>query len=131
MSKASKMNGEMAEAFASAEFERRHKRSTWPEWLTPCTMISYRKDERRRFVVSLSVSYDEPLREEEHREERPGGSRIIRVDPKTNERSVVFRTPRRSDVYFEAVVDPATAQVTVLIDRDLSTIEVEGLLRDR
>jgi hypothetical protein len=118
--RAPSFDGEMAKAFAGEEFERRHPRETWPEWLRPCTVVSYGKDLQGQFVVSFAVSYKEPLRADEHWEERNGQRRIVRVDPRTLERFVVSRTPRRVVVYFKARVDPATANVVVLADMDLS-----------
>lgn len=100
-----------------------------PEWLKPCTTIGYRRDNGNGWIVSFVVAYKEPLRAEEHWEEIDGNWYVVRVDPRTLERSVVFRTPSRTEVYFEAAVDPETAKVTVLIDRDLSSIAGEQLMR--
>src|SRR4051812_3160658 len=112
-----RMDEETAGAFAANEFEMRHPRDTWPEWLKPCTAVGYSRDEQRRFIVSFAVSLQEPLPADEHWEERDGERRLVRVDPGTLERQVVYRTPRQTEVYFRAVVDPETANVTVLIDR--------------
>lgn len=125
----SRMDDKMAMAFAGEEFEKRHPRDTWPEWLRPCTVVSYTFDDDRRFVVSFTVSVQEPLQAHEHWEEKDGGRRIIYVDPNTKEEFVVHRTPREVATYFEAAVDPDTSKVTVLVDRDLSTIAGESLAR--
>jgi hypothetical protein len=50
------MDGETAMAFAGEEFEKRHPRETWPEWIRRCTVVSYSKDKQGRFVVSLCVT---------------------------------------------------------------------------
>jgi hypothetical protein len=96
-----RMNGEMAKAFAGEEFEKRHPREAWPEWLRPCTVISCGKDQQQRFVVSFSVSVKEPLRANEHWEEKDGKRQVVKVDPGSLERFVVYRTPSDSRVYFK------------------------------
>jgi hypothetical protein len=123
-----RMDDKMAIAFAGEEFEKRHPRETWPEWLRPCTVVRHTMDDQRRFVVSFAVSIQEPLKADEHWEEINGERRIVWVDPKTAKKLVVFRD-LPTITYFKAVVDPETAEVTVLIDRDLSTIADENLAR--
>jgi len=121
------MSGDMAKAFAGEEFEKRHPRETWPEWLRPCTVVNYGKDPCDRFVVSFAVSYKEPLDVNEHWEEKDGQRRIVRVDPQTSEEFIVFKTPRKVVVYFQALVDPMTASVEVVTDMNLSLIIGEEL----
>ncbi len=125
-----RMDGETAKAFAGEEFEKRHPRETWPEWLRPCTVISYSKDQQQRFVVSFAVSIKEPLRADEHWEEKDGKRQLVKIDPVSPERFVVYMTPKDIHVYFRATIDPGTAEVTVSIDKDLSSFVGEELNRD-
>jgi len=80
-------------------------------------------------VVSFAVSNKEPLHADEHWEEKDGKRRIIRVEPGTSERFVVSRTPRDVKVYFQVLVDPVTANVTVLIDLDISSFNGQEVER--
>jgi hypothetical protein len=50
------MDGETAIAFAGHRFQQLHPKETCPEWFGRCTTISYRFDDKRRFVVSFSVT---------------------------------------------------------------------------
>ena len=129
MPERSRMDGDTAMAFAVSEFEKRHPRETWPEWFAPCTVMGYTRDERDRFVVSFTVTLKEPLREDEHWEKLEGNWYVVRVDPTTSEKLVIFRSPP-TEKYFEAVVDPQTAEVAVLLDRDLSSFREEELMRE-
>ena len=126
----SRMDGETAKAFAGEEFEKRHPRETWPEWLRPCTVISYGRDQQQRFVVSFAVSAKEPPRADEHWEEKDGKRQLVKINPGSLEKFVVYRTPKDIHVYFRATIDPGTAEVTVSIDRDLSSFAGEELNRD-
>ncbi|WP_438010620.1 hypothetical protein WME89_19435 [Sorangium sp. So ce321] len=123
------MDGQTAMAFAADEFEKRHPRDTWPEWVRPCTSISYSRDQRGHYVVSFAVSMEEPLGAHEHWEEQDGEKYIVRVDPSTSERFRVFRTPSRTEVYFQVDVDPDTAEVVALQDSDLLDIDGRNLMR--
>lgn len=127
MHQKTRMDFKTANAFASDEFEKRHPRETWPEWVIPCTVVSYSSDENKRIIVSYSVSFKETLGEHEHWEEINGTRYLVEVDPKTSKELVVLRTPRRTETYFRAAVDPETAGVTVLIDLELSRFVGEDL----
>jgi hypothetical protein len=89
------MDLETARAFALEEFEKRHPRSSWPAWLSRCTVDSCGSrggDLCHRIALA--------------------------VTPKATGQPVI---------YFEASVDPQTAMVTVLIDRDPSEFSGEDL----
>lgn len=116
MSQTKQMDGDSAKAFAGEEFERRHPRETWPDWLKPRTVVSYGRDQQGRFIVSFALSHDEPIRADEHWEASGDRRRLVRVNPATLERTIIYRTPRAVEVYFEVAVDSATADVTVLVD---------------
>ncbi len=123
------MDGNMAIAFAWDAFEKLHPRDTWPEWLNPCTVIGWSRDKQGRFIVSMTVSYKDPLGADEHLEVKDGETSVIRIDPKTLKRFVVCREPRRKDTHFKATVDAETTEVTVLIDKGFSHIVGDDLMR--
>ncbi|WP_437567660.1 hypothetical protein [Sorangium sp. So ce542] len=123
------MDGQTAMAFAADEFERRHPRDTWPEWVRPCTSISYSRDRRGHYLVSFAVSMEELLGVHERWEEQAGEKCVVRVDPNTSEEFRVYRTPSRTEVYFQVDVDPDTAEVVVLKDSDLLSVDGRNLMR--
>lgn len=123
------MDSETAIAFAGNEFEKRHPREAWPEWLRSCTVIDYHKDQQNRFVVSFSVSMAEPLQPDEYWEEIEGKRRIVKVIPGSAERFIVSMTPSHSKVYFRAIVDSETAAATVIVDGAISKIVGKELNR--
>jgi hypothetical protein len=113
---------------AFAQFEKRHPRETRPEWLKRCMMESYSKDKQGRFIVSFTLTPRIPLEPNEHWEEINGERKLVLLDPITGKKLVVLhRSPREVITIFEAVVDPETSEVTVLVDRDLSSIKGEEL----
>lgn len=118
------MDSETAVALATGEFEKRHPRETWPEWLSRCTVLSGTHDEAGRWVVSLTATPKEPLGPGEHWEEVDGRKYLVKVDSATGkEWYVLDRAPLDVFTIFEAVVDPETAEVTVLTDEDPSSFE--------
>ena len=129
MPKSAEMDGDRAMALAASEFEKHHPRETLPEWFRPCTVMGYTRDKRGRFVVSFTVTLKEPLHAFEHWEKLEGNWYVVRVDPTTSEKLVVFRSPPTVK-YFEAAVDPQTAEVAVMLDRDPLSFREEELMRE-
>ncbi|SRR6266404_1365980 len=125
-----KMDDLTALGFAFEEFEKRHPRETRPPWLKRCMMESYHKDKEGRYVYSFTLTPKEPLGPDEHWEEIYGKKWIVKVDQLTGKKMVVLhRIPREIITIFQAVVDPKTADVEVLIDLDISEFvgeELEG-----
>ncbi|WP_156338570.1 hypothetical protein [Chondromyces crocatus] len=121
------MDDDIAIAFAAEEFERLHPRETWPKWFRKSTSISTSSDNQRRWIVSFSVSYKEPLLEGEQWEQLDNNWYIVKTDPKTMEKMIVFKTPRRTEIFFEVAIDPETAAVSVLVDKDLSGFDGDDL----
>ena len=79
--------------------------------------------------VSFTVTLKEPLHAFEHWEKLEGNWYVVRVDPTTSEKLVVFRSPPTVK-YFEAAVDPQTAEVAVMLDRDPLSFREEELMRE-
>ena len=50
------MDDKTAMAFAGYEFEQRHPKQSWPEWLVRCSTIGYNKDETGRFIMRFSIT---------------------------------------------------------------------------
>ena len=110
------------------EFEKRHPRETWPEWLKRCMMESYSKDKQGRFIVSFTLTPTIPLEPNEYWEEIDGKRTLIYVDSVTGKKLIVLhRAPPVVITIFEAVFDPETSEVRVLVDLDLSNIRGEDL----
>ncbi|WP_156339182.1 hypothetical protein [Chondromyces crocatus] len=125
------MDLEIASAFAAEEFERLHPRGTWPKWIGKSTTISGCRDKQKGWIVSFSVAYKEPLLEGEQWEQINGNWQVVTTDPKTLKKMVVFRSPRRTEVYFKVLVHHETGAVTVIVDRDLSDFDGDDLEGER
>lgn len=123
-----RMDFDTAMAFAVEEFERLHPRESWPEWLSRCTVWSGTPDGRKRWVMSLAATPNEPLGPDEFWEEIEGRKYLVRVDPATSKKWVILdRAPREVITIFETAVDSETGAVTVLTDTDPSSLTGEDL----
>ncbi len=82
MRKRNRMDGETAIAFACHQFEQLHPKSSCPEWLARCTMISYHFDSNDIYIVAFSLT---PIATNE-------GTRYfeVSVDPSTGETTVLL-----------------------------------------
>lgn len=120
------MTFETAQAFAVGAFRALH--SKIPHWLPSYSMISGTRDEMERWVIFLTVVPKETLEPNYFWEELNGERMLVNIDPITGQKGyVIHRAPREVITIFKATVDPETAEVTVLVDKDLSSISQDDL----
>jgi hypothetical protein len=121
---AAKMDFETAAAFVLEHFFTSHPKASLPEWFADCATLGGTKDAQMRWILNFTVVPKLQLQADEFWEERNGKSVLAKLDPKTGQkRIVIHRKANEVVVIFQAIVDPETGQVTVLIDSDLSAMD--------
>lgn len=126
----SKIDFDTAQSLLLDRFIKLHPKDTWPEWLSRSPAFSFTLDKMRQLEMSLTVVPKEPLGPNEFWEEIDGHKMLVRINPVTGKKGIILcKAPRKVITLFKAVVHPETAEVTVLIDTDLSNLageEFEG-----
>ncbi len=123
-----KMNFEIARALAMNKFSKLHPKETLPDWLSSCSTVSGTHDETKGWIIFLTVVPKEPLAPNYFWDEINGNRMLVRINPVTGEKGyVIFNTPREVITIFKAVVNPDTAEVTVLIDGNFIGLSKEKL----
>jgi hypothetical protein len=123
-----KMDFESARALAWDKYLTLHPKEMWPEWLPRCVVFSGTSDKSNHWVISLTAAPKEPLGPNQYWEEANGRKYLVRIHPETGKKAyIIHRTPREVITVFKASIDPETAEVTVLIDMDFSSLTPEEL----
>jgi hypothetical protein len=118
-----------AESLLLDKFFQLHPKNTHPEWLSRLLPPRIDFDEKTgKLVLSVGAYKKEPLGPNHYWEEKDGRKHLMYKDPTTGKISVVIHyTPKEYLTIFKAVLDAETAEVTVLVDTDLSSIVGEEL----
>jgi hypothetical protein len=115
----------MAVNIAWREFEDRHPRESWPEWLTKCIRISGTKSPNNNWLIKITVLPKSELKPNQHWEEKNGIPVLVEVEPSTGKRRLVICGGPAVDVevLFEAEIDLDNGSATVITDTDLELLD--------
>lgn len=118
-----KVNFENINEFAWSKILELHPKETWPDWFKKCISLKVTLDANYQWVISLDGVKNEPLEPNYFEEEFNGRRRTIYLDPITGKKYVVLCiAPKTIITVFKAVINPDTAEVTVLVDSDFSRL---------
>lgn len=112
------------------KFLELHPKSTWPDWFKRCTTYGGTKDNKKFWRFAFTALPEELPRKNEYWEIGKDGSRnLVKIDPDTGEkRYIISNTTDAVITIFEAVINPITAEIKVLKDKDLTKINGRSLL---
>jgi hypothetical protein len=114
------------------KFLELHPKETWPDWFTSHTDIVevHASDNKCRLAISAFKKRD--LRSNEWYEEVHGKDVLTKLDPDTQEKRYVINTPE-SEVLdiFGAIIDLETFDCNIVVDEDMSSIDVKRLRKLR
>jgi hypothetical protein len=132
---------EMNEKISKNEFENalqifldtfigKHPKNTWPDWFRLCTTYGGQKEERQRWRFSFTAIPSSVLNVGESWEmTKNNGYVLVQTDPQTKERRyVISNVPSQVVTIFEAVIDLSSRGVSIIVDKDLGSIDGKELL---
>jgi hypothetical protein len=125
------MNFDDALSISDLAFLSLHPRETWPEGLAACVTRGGSLDQQGQWVMSYTAAQKEPLKPGEYWDTIKGQRVLCKTDPKTGAPRVVIH--RRSSVppvvLFQVSIDPRTGKATILVDEDITSLNVEDFER--
>lgn len=117
-----------AKAAADAALDRRHPLDSRPHWFAQCVERGAKVIGEGKVKVRFFVWIEAPLEPGEAWEESPSGRWLVRTDPATGQRSVAITCDRAEALdVFTVVFDASSAEVAVVQERDLATIDPADL----
>ena len=107
------------------EFEEKHPRESWPEWLTKCMRVSGTKSPNNKWLVKMTVLPKVQLKPNQHWEEINGNRVLVNTDPITAEERIVICGGPAVDVevLFMAEVDHVNGSAKVITDANLELLD--------
>lgn len=110
-------------------FIERHPKSTWPDWFRSCTTYGGEKEGRLSWRFSFTAIPSSVLNVGESWEVTRNGYVLVQTDPQTKERRyVISNVPSQVVTIFEAVIDLSARGVSIIVDKDLGSINGKELL---
>jgi len=118
-----RMDFDTARALAMDVFVELHPKDTWPIWLADHATIGGTRDNRNRWMMSLTVAPPVALNPNEYWEEVDGERVLVSIDPLNGRKwYVIDRAPREVITLFEVVIDPMTGEIAVQVDSNLAEV---------
>ncbi|MCB9646114.1 MAG: hypothetical protein H6730_05870 [Deltaproteobacteria bacterium] len=114
-----------ATAAADAALERRHPLTSRPPWFAKCVERGEEVVGEGKVKVRYFVWIEAPLEPNEAWEESPTGRLLVRTD--TGEKWVPLSGRENALDVFTVVFDASSAEVAVVEERDLATIDPADL----
>ncbi len=107
-----------------------HPKKSWPSWFRTHTTYGGHSEGAGRWRFSFTAVPTSALRPGDLWEETKNGRYILaRIDPETKEKRYVISNVLDDVItIFEAIVDVAVGNISIVVDRELTGVNQEDLL---